>query len=95
MIRSIQWKKINYLSAAHSPCSVLRMRCGRIHDGGAAAFMKARFVAIEQRTTSAVGRPLCTTDRCSDIFKDPLQPPTFNLKQRTLELKQRTLEEAG
>jgi hypothetical protein len=84
MIRSIQWKKINYLSAAHSPCSVLRMRCGRIHDGGAAAYMKARFVAIEQRKTSAVG-PLCTTDRCSDILKDPLQPRMFNLKQRTLE----------
>jgi hypothetical protein len=47
--------------------------------------MKARFVAIEQRKTSAVGRPLCTTDRCSDIFKDPLRPRTFNLKQRTLE----------
>jgi hypothetical protein len=56
--------------------------------------MKARFVAIEQRTTSG-WPPLCTTDRCSDIFKDPLQPPTFNLKQHTLELKQRALEEAG
>jgi hypothetical protein len=60
------------------------MRCSRFHDGGAAAYVKARFVAIKQRKTSAVG-PLCTTDRCSDILKDPLQPRMFNLKQRTLE----------
>jgi hypothetical protein len=90
MIRSIRWKKINYLSTAHSPRSMLHMRCGRLHDDGAAAYLKVRFVAIEQRKTSAVGRPrlaapLCTTDRCSDIFKDPLQPRTFNLKQHTLE----------
>jgi hypothetical protein len=84
MIRSIQWKKINYLSKQFAEQHA-SMRCGRFHDGGAAACMKARFVAIEQRKTSAVGRPLCTTDRCSDIFKDPLRPRTFNLKQRTLE----------
>ena len=37
-------------------------------------------VAIEQRKAR-----LCTTDRCSDIVKDPLQSRTFNLKQRTIE----------
>jgi hypothetical protein len=51
----------------------------RLHEG-------LRSVAIEQREATGVGRPLCTTDRCSDIFKDPLQPRTFNLKQRTIEV---------
>jgi hypothetical protein len=62
---------------AHAPCSMIRTR--------GAACTRVRSVAIEQRETSAIGRPLCTTDRCSDIFKDPLQPRTFNLKQRAIE----------
>ena len=59
----------------HDPDALWPLTQGRggfLHEGWR--------VAIEQRNASR-----CTTDRCSDIFKDPLQPRTFNLKQRMME----------
>jgi hypothetical protein len=76
MIRSVQWKKIN---DCHRSIPEARVGCMRLltrgrHDGS----HKDRRVAIEQREAHAVGG-LCTTDRCSDTFKDRLRPPAFNL----------------
>src|SRR5260221_12059667 len=77
MIHCPRWEKINYLSSdtfilpdALRPLT--RGRDGRLHEDGC--------VAIEQRNAR-----LCTPDRYSDIFKDPLRLQAFNLKQRTIE----------
>jgi hypothetical protein len=80
MIHCLQWKKINDLptdtfALRHGSDALWPLTRGRgrlLHEGWR--------VAIEQRNASH-----CTTDRCSDIFKDRLQPRTFNLKQRTIE----------
>jgi len=65
---------------------MLRMHCDGLHEGGAPAYTRMGALRPSNvRGASAIGRPLCAADRCSDIFKDRLRARTFNLKQRSIE----------